>query len=342
MKNQQDKLQVYNNMKKKTIYDRSLVDNIRQKQAMYNEYVAPKVNLDAYQFEMQNPAGQTYTPDDYDILNYVSDAFAKWQESRNSVERDKALGDYIMEEEEYNNFTKARQFLDDQDSFQQIMSQVKQDPNLYNENKDAINELGQRLKENAGVYARYVQEWVPNTYKDDITKSFDSKGIRNMLDLQITDKENKLQSYLAKAEENQEDINYWGDRVSSFYNKKEQSTPFSFTDIDSYLYKVPGLMGSSAANYGWQALAIGSALLASTASGGMALPFVGTSLVGTIGARDAESKSEVYSNYRDKINQMIDEKLERVYQMILELRWKLVENTLQNKLVTIIMYWIRY
>nr|DAL01636.1 MAG TPA: PESTICIDAL CRYSTAL PROTEIN CRY1AC, MEMBRANE PORE-FORMING TOXIN, INSECTICIDAL [Caudoviricetes sp.] len=67
-------------------------------------------------------------------------------------------------------------------------------------------------------------------------------------------------------------------------------------------------MGSSAANYGWQALAIGSALLASTASGGMALPFVGTSLVGTIGARDAESKSEVYSNYRDKINQMIDEK----------------------------------
>lgn len=308
MKNQQDKLQVYNNMKKKTIYDRSLVDNIRQKQAMYNEYVAPKVNLDAYQFEMQNPAGQTYTPDDYDILNYVSDAFAKWQESRNSVERDKALGDYIMEEEEYNNFTKARQFLDDQDSFQQIMSQIKQDPNLYNENKDAINELGQRLKENAGVYARYVQEWVPNTYKDDITKSFDSKGIRNMLDLQITDKENKLQSYLAKAEENQEDINYWGDRVSSFYNKKEQSTPFSFTDIDSYLYKVPGLMGSSAANYGWQALAIGSALLASTASGGMALPFVGTSLVGTIGARDAESKSEVYSNYRDKINQMIDEK----------------------------------
>lgn len=308
MKNQQDKLQVYNNMKKKTIYDRSLVDNIRQKQAMYNEYVAPKVNLDAYQFEMQNPAGQTYTPDDYDILNYVSDAFAKWQESRNSVERDKALGDYIMEEEEYNNFTKARQFLDDQDSFQQIMSQVKQDPNLYNENKDAINELGQRLKENAGVYARYVQEWVPNTYKDDITKSFDSKGISNMLDLQITDKENKLQSYLAKAEENQEDINYWGDRVSSFYNKKEQSTPFSFTDIDSYLYKVPGLMGSSAANYGWQALAIGSALLASTASGGMALPFVGTSLVGTIGARDAESKSEVYSNYRDKINQMIDEK----------------------------------
>nr|DAL01637.1 MAG TPA: hypothetical protein [Caudoviricetes sp.] len=63
---------------------------------------------------------------------------------------------------------------------------------MYNENKDAINELGQRLKENAGVYARYVQEWVPNTYKDDITKSFDSKGIRNMLDLQITDKENKL------------------------------------------------------------------------------------------------------------------------------------------------------
>lgn len=308
MKNQQDKLQVYNNMKKKTIYDRSLVDNIRQKQAMYNEYVAPKVNLDAYQFEMQNPAGQIYTPDDYDILNYVSDAFAKWQESRNSVERDKALGDYIMEEEAYNNFTKTRQFLDDWDSFQQIMSQVKQDPNLYNENKDAINELGQRLKENAGVYARYVQEWVPNTYKDDITKSFDSKGIRNMLDLQITDKENKMQSYLAKAEENQEDINYWGDRVSSFYNKKAQSTPFSFTDIDSYLYKVPGLMGSSAANYGWQALAIGSALLASTASGGMALPFVGISLVGTIGARDAESKSEVYSNYRDKINQMIDEK----------------------------------
>lgn len=294
-------------MKKKTIYDRSLVDKVRQNQAAYERYVAPQVNLDAYQFEMQHPTGQVYQPDDYNILDYTNDAFSKWQESRNSVERDKALGDYIMEEEEYNNLSKAKQFLDDQDSFKQLTS----DPQLYSQNRDQVAELSQRLKENAGAYARYVQEWVPNTYKDDITKSFDSPGIRRMLDYQITDKQNKLTSYLDKAEENQQDVNYWQDKVSKFYNRMEETTPFSFTDVNSYLYKVPGLMGSSAANYGWQALAMGSALLASASTGGMALPFVGTALAGTIGARDAESKAEVYSNYRDKINQLIDEKTKK-------------------------------
>lgn len=294
-------------MKKKTIYDRSLVDKVRRNQAAYERYVAPQVNLDAYQFEMQHPTGQVYQPDDYNILDYTNDAFSKWQESRNSVERDKALGDYIMEEEEYNNLSKAKQFLDDQDSFKQLTS----DPQLYSQNKDQVAELSQRLKENAGAYARYVQEWVPNTYKDDITKSFDSPGIRRMLDYQITDKQNKLTSYLDKAEENQQDVNYWQDKVSKFYNRMEETTPFSFTDVNSYLYKVPGLMGSSAANYGWQALAMGSALLASASTGGMALPFVGTALAGTIGARDAESKAEVYSNYREKINQLVDEKTKK-------------------------------
>lgn len=316
-------------MKRETIYDRSLVDGIRRRQQMYDAYVAPKFDLDTYQLEMENPGGQIYAPEGYNVLDYVSDAFSKWQESRNSIEQEKALGDYVMEEDEYNNLLSVKQFLDDQKAYRELSQQVEQNPKLYEDVKDQMSELSSRLTDNAGTYSRYIQEYAPNTYKDDITKSFDSVGIQRMLDMQIKDKQNKLQSYLAKAEDNQKDIEYWSSKVSSYFNNKEQSTDFNFGDIDTYLYKVPGLMGSSAANYGYQALAMSAALLASFASGGAAIPLAGLALAGTIGARDAESKAEVYSNYREKVNKSLNKDVKN--DVLSDARAKMLESGKYSK-----------
>lgn len=315
-------------MKRETIHDRTLVNSIRRRQQMYDAYVAPKFDLDRYQLEMENPEGQIYAPEDYNVLDYVSDAFSKWQENRNSIEREKALGDYVMEEDEYNNLLSVKQFLDDQKAYGELSRQVEQDPKLYDEVKDQMSELSSRLTNNAGVYSRYIQQYAPNTYKDDITKSFNSTGIKRMLDMQLKDKQNKLQSYLAKAEDNQQDIEYWSNKVSSYFNNKEQSTDFDFGNVDTYLYKVPGLMGSSAANYGHQALAMSAALLASFASGGTAIPLVGLALAGTIGARDAESKAEVYSNYRDKVSKQLSKDVKS--SVLSDARAKMIESGKYN------------
>ena len=83
-------------------------------------------------------------------------------------------------------------------------------------------------------------------------------------------------------------------------------------DIDTYLYKMPGLMGSSASSLGSQLVGtIGAAI--STKGGLATLGGVIAAIGGNVNARDQESKAEVYSNYKqslinaaekNKINQM--------------------------------------
>ncbi|MFR0885646.1 MAG: hypothetical protein ACLSGJ_10840 [Lachnospira eligens] len=69
------------------------------------------------------------------------------------------------------------------------------------------------------------------------------------------------------------------------------------TDIDTYLYKLPGLMGSSASSLGSQLIGTIGAIL--TNKGGLgALGGITAVIGGNINARDQESKAEIYSNYK--------------------------------------------
>lgn len=86
------------------------------------------------------------------------------------------------------------------------------------------------------------------------------------------------------------------------------------TDIDTYLFKLPGLMGSSAATMVNDILTTGTTY-AATALGahfgpiGAAVGLVagaGASIVGNLFSRERESKGEVYSNYKSAVINQVD------------------------------------
>nr|DAX32742.1 MAG TPA: hypothetical protein [Caudoviricetes sp.] len=85
---------------------------------------------------------------------------------------------------------------------------------------------------------------------------------------------------------------------------KKTQPGMDFTDIDTYLYKLPGLFGSSANSLGKQILGTISAVVASISK--FKNPLVGGlaalgSIAANIAARDSESNAEVYSNYKTAI-----------------------------------------
>jgi hypothetical protein len=86
------------------------------------------------------------------------------------------------------------------------------------------------------------------------------------------------------------------------------------TDIDTYLFKLPGLMGSSAATITNDILTTGTTY-ATTSLGahfgpiGAAAGLVagaGVSILGNLFSRERESKREVYSNYKSAVLNQID------------------------------------
>lgn len=86
------------------------------------------------------------------------------------------------------------------------------------------------------------------------------------------------------------------------------------TDIDTYLFKMPGLMGSSAATITndilttgttYAAISIGSSFGPIGTAVGMTVG-AGAAIVGNLFSRERESKGEVYSNYKTSVLNQID------------------------------------
>lgn len=95
---------------------------------------------------------------------------------------------------------------------------------------------------------------------------------------------------------------------SEEFNKRaDAATSFDFTDPDTYVYGMPGLIGSSMSFGGWQLAntALGLAVMGGTVAGtgGMALPVVGglaTTGLGVISGH-YENNSEGYENYKEAL-----------------------------------------
>jgi hypothetical protein len=76
----------------------------------------------------------------------------------------------------------------------------------------------------------------------------------------------------------------------------------SFTDLDTYLYKAPNLLGSSASSIKSQILGTVGAIAASGGANPLSIGAgVLTSLASNMFSRKEESYAEVYQNYKDKV-----------------------------------------
>lgn len=302
-------------MAKQKLYDNTLVDRVRQRREDYSNYLSPKVDIDQYTHAMSNPS-QLDTPDSWSAKDWVSNAFYDWNLTRNQTNKDTALGDYVYLQEDYDTLVGAKEYLNAINEILQLDQQLKQEPN--SDIQELMNQAQQRAKETRSAYDKLLNRDFNNNsvkdfiYPDKLIKRTPSQQI-GAIDTLLGSEDGKLpgtdrfddQTVTGKRAEALERYKkysnfteYWESKMNSdYYNQKKSLPGMDLTDIDTYLYKLPGLMGSSASSLGSQLIGTIGAIL--TNKGGLgALGGITAVIGGNINARDQESKAEIYSNYK--------------------------------------------
>lgn len=316
---------------KRKVYDTSLTDSIRQRTALYDAYQAPKANVEEYFHTMENPRYEG-APDDFGVTDWVSNAFNDWNLKRNKVIRDSALGDYVMADQDYNTILNAKNYIQAVRDINTILPQLRQDP-ANKDLKQQVKLLSDTILNNKEAYNNILNDKLNDSSLNTKLKTDFINGNWNSalseIDRQTTEQIDKATgSYsdpntlyarksqaLVQADIAQNNADEYNSKLTSdYYRRKSQQPGMDLTDIDTYLFKIPGLMGSSAATITndilttgttYAATSIGSSFGPIGTAVGMTVG-AGAAIVGNLFSRERESKGEVYSNYKTSVLNQID------------------------------------
>ncbi len=316
---------------KRKVYDTSLTDSIRQRTALYDAYQAPKANVEEYFHTMENPRYEG-APDDFGVTDWVSNAFNDWNLKRNEVIRDSALGDYVMADQDYNTILNAKNYIQAVRDINTILPQLRQDP-TNKDLKQQVKLLSDTILNNKEAYNNILNDKLNDSSLNTKLKTDFINGNWNSalseIDRQTTEQIDKATgSYsdpntlyarksqaLVQADIAQNNADEYNSKLTSdYYRRKSQQPGMDLTDIDTYLFKIPGLMGSSAATITndilttgttYAATYIGSSFGPIGTAVGMTVG-AGAAIVGNLFSRERESKGEVYSNYKTSVLNQID------------------------------------
>lgn len=316
---------------KRKVYDTSLTDSIRQRTALYDAYQAPKANVEEYFHTMENPRYEG-APDDFGVTDWVSNAFNDWNLKRNKVIRDSALGDYVMADQDYNTILNAKNYIQAVRDINTILPQLRQDP-TNKDLKQQVKLLSDTILNNKEAYNNILNDKLNDSSLNTKLKTDFINGNWNSalseIDRQTTEQIDKATgSYsdpntlyarksqaLVQADIAQNNADEYNSKLTSdYYRRKSQQPGMDLTDIDTYLFKMPGLMGSSAATITndilttgttYAATSIGSSFGPIGTAVGMTVG-AGAAIVGNLFSRERESKGEVYSNYKTSVLNQID------------------------------------
>lgn len=316
---------------KRKVYDTSLTDSIRQRTALYDAYQAPKANVEEYFHTMENPRYEG-APDDFGVTDWVSNAFNDWNLKRNEVIRDSALGDYVMADQDYNTILNAKNYIQAVRDINNILPQLRQDP-TNKDLKQQVKLLSDTILNNKEAYNNILNDKLNDSSLNTKLKTDFINGNWNSalseIDRQTTEQIDKATgSYsdpntlyarksqaLVQADIAQNNADEYNSKLTSdYYRRKSQQPGMDLTDIDTYLFKMPGLMGSSAATITndilttgitYAATSIGSSFGPIGTAVGMTVG-AGAAIVGNLFSRERESKGEVYSNYKTSVLNQID------------------------------------
>lgn len=316
---------------KRKVYDTSLTDSIRQRTALYDAYQAPKANIEEYFHTMENPRYEG-APDDFGATDWVSNAFNDWNLKRNEVIRDSALGDYVMADQDYNTILNAKNYIQAVRDINTILPQLRQDP-TNKDLKQQVKLLSDTILNNKEAYDNILNDKLNDSSLNTKLKTDFINGNWNSalseIDRQTTEQIDKATgSYsdpntlyarksqaLVQADIAQNNADEYNSKLTSdYYRRKSQQPGMDLTDIDTYLFKMPGLMGSSAATITndilttgttYAATSIGSSFGPIGTAVGMTVG-AGAAIVGNLFSRERESKGEVYSNYKTSVLNQID------------------------------------
>lgn len=305
--------------KKKKVYDTSLIDGIRQRTAMYDAMIAPQINTEEYMRRMANPdANYEEAPDNYGFTDWASNAFYDWNLTKAQTERDAKLGEYIMADQDYNTLISLKDYINSSKAVIELSRQLSQDP-TNEQLKQQLQEASLMQVNNKSAYDTAISGKFNNNYLNSyITGSLKQGNLDNTL-IEI-DKEinpitrpdgsmqddniyNKRIVSLRDAEIQSDKAKRFDEKLTSqYYRKNKEKSGMDFSDIDTWLFKLPGLLGSSAASVGSSILGTLSAYYAASAgnplvAGAAALVSIGSNLY----SRDQESKSEVFQNYKQSV-----------------------------------------
>lgn len=316
---------------KRKVYDTSLTDSIRQRTALYDAYQAPKANVEEYFHTMENPRYEG-APDDFGVTDWVSNAFNDWNLKRNEVIRDSALGDYVMADQDYNTILNAKNYIQAVRDINTILPQLRQDP-TNKDLKQQVKLLSDTILNNKEAYNNILNDKLNDSSLNTKLKTDFINGNWNSalseIDRQTTEQIDKAtgsyadpntlyakkSSALFQADIAQNTADEYNSKLTSdYYRRKSQQPGMDLTDIDTYLFKLPGLLGSSAATITndilttgttYATTSIGSSFGPIGAAAGM-IAGAGVSVLGNLLSRERESKGEVYSNYKSAVLNQID------------------------------------
>lgn len=316
---------------KRKVYDTSLIDSIRQRTALYDAYQAPKANIEEYFHTMENPSYEG-APDDYGVTDWVSNAFNDWNLKRNEAIRYSALGDYVMADQDYNTILNAKNYIQAVRNINAILPQLRQDPNNQ-DLKQQVKQLSDTILNNKEAYDNILNDKLNDSSLNTKLKTDFINGNWNSalseIDRQTTEQIDKAtgsyadpntlyakkSSALFQADVAQNTADEYNSKLTSdYYRRKSQQPGMDLTDIDTYLFKLPGLLGSSAATITndilttgttYATTSIGSSFGPIGAAAGM-IAGAGISVLGNLLSRERESKGEVYSNYKSAVLNQID------------------------------------
>lgn len=316
---------------KRKVYDTSLIDSIRQRTALYDAYQAPKANIEEYFHTMENPSYEG-APDDYGVTDWVSNAFNNWNLKRNEAIRDSALGDYVMADQDYNTILNAKNYIQAVRNINAILPQLRQDHNNQ-DLKQQVKQLSDTILNNKEAYDNILNDKLNDSSLNTKLKTDFINGNWNSalseIDRQTTEQIDKAtgsyadpntlyakkSSALFQADVAQNTADEYNSKLTSdYYRRKSQQPGMDLTDIDTYLFKLPGLLGSSAATITndilttgttYATTSIGSSFGPIGAAAGM-VAGAGVSILGNLLSRERESKGEVYSNYKSAVLNQID------------------------------------
>lgn len=315
-------------MKKEKIYDSTLINSIRNRAANYERYISPQVDVTEYSHMMENPSGEIFTPDEYGVTDHVANAFYDWNLSKNQTNIDTELGDFLMADEDIKNMNGAKQYIELTNELNKVDSDFKYGLIDITEHSKQV----QRIIEGIEAFSEAYNKVANGELNDKAVGSLLSFQLNNgkideaLINIEkqvvpvtlpgkteVVDKSNaanrRIKS-LYKANNYKRDKDYWDSKlVSTFYRSKKEQPGMDLTDIDTYLYKLPGLLGSSASTIGSQMIGYAGSILSSARTGGPIgiIVTAGSAVAANLYARDQESKAEVYSNYKSKLQKIVND-----------------------------------
>lgn len=134
-------------------------------------------------------------------------------------------------------------------------------------------------------------------------KDADAKLKRAMLNSALNVAKNRKALLSEQERINRDDANAYEQRISTYFKGKRDQPGMNLSDPNTYLYKLSGVMGSSASswrnNYGSMALGLASGALAPYTGGASLLVGTPVVLAANMGSAVAENNAEVASSVRE-------------------------------------------